>query len=91
MIERKYYGIAHLCELGKGKFISGVADFGMARSWLSYPTCWTENSNPGIYRWNLLVFFGLANKAQVANNGKYNFFAVKYKITKIWLCENILF
>ena len=39
---------------------------------------WAENSAPGIYRWNLLVFPGMANKAQVANNGKYNFFAAKY-------------
>ena len=34
---------------------------------------WAENSTPGIYRWNLPVFPGVANKAQVANNGKYNF------------------
>ena len=32
----------------------------------------------GIYRWNLPVFPGMANKAQVANNGKHNFFAAKY-------------
>ena len=31
---------------------------------------WAENSNPGIYQWNLLVFPGMANKAQVANTGK---------------------
>ena len=34
---------------------------------------WAENSTPGIYRWNLPVFTGMANKAQVANTGKYNF------------------
>ena len=28
MIERKKYGITPLCESGKGKFISGAADFG---------------------------------------------------------------
>ena len=28
------------------------------------------NSTPGIYRWNLPVFPGMANKAQVANNAK---------------------
>ena len=28
MIERKNYGITPLCELGKGKFIAGAADFG---------------------------------------------------------------
>ena len=33
-----------------------------------------ENSTPGIYQLNT----GMANKAQVANNGKYNYFAVKY-------------
>ena len=38
---------------------------------------WAGNSTPGIYRWNLPVFSGMANKAQVANNGKYNFFAAK--------------
>ena len=32
-----------------------------------------ENSTPGIYRWNLPVFPGMANKAQVANTGKYEF------------------
>ena len=32
--------------------------------------------------WNLPVFPGMANKAQVANNGKYNFFAANY--WKIW-------
>ena len=32
---------------------------------------WVENSTPGIYRWNLPVFPGMANKAQVANNGNY--------------------
>ena len=37
-----------------------------------------ENSIPDIYRWNLPVFPGMANKAQVANTGKYNFFAAKY-------------
>ena len=31
---------------------------------------WAENSTPGIYRWNLPVFPGMANKAQVANTGK---------------------
>ena len=30
MIERNNYGITHLCESGKGKFISGAADFGAA-------------------------------------------------------------
>ena len=25
----KNYGISHLCESGKGKFISGAADFGV--------------------------------------------------------------
>ena len=30
MIERKKYGITPLCESGKGKFISGEADFGAA-------------------------------------------------------------
>ena len=30
MTERKKYGITHLCESGKGKFISGVAYFGAA-------------------------------------------------------------
>ena len=39
---------------------------------------WAENSTPSFYRWNLPVFPGMANKAQVANNGKYNFFAVKH-------------
>ena len=39
---------------------------------------WAENSIPSIYRWNLPVFPGMANKSQVANNGKYNFFAAKY-------------
>ena len=39
---------------------------------------WAGNSIPDIYRWNLPVFPGMANKAQVANNGKYNFFAAKY-------------
>ena len=34
---------------------------------------WAENSTPGIYRWNVPVFPGMANKTQVANNGKYNF------------------
>ena len=29
-----------------------------------------ENSNPGIYQWNLPVFPCMANKAQVANTGK---------------------
>ena len=29
-----------------------------------------ENSTPGIYLWNLPVFPGMANKAQVANTGK---------------------
>ena len=44
---------------------------------------WAENSTPGIYRWNLPVFPGMANKeAQVANTGKYNFFAEKY--WQIW-------
>ena len=28
MIEQKNYGISNLCESGKGKFISGAADFG---------------------------------------------------------------
>ena len=41
---------------------------------------------PGIYLWNLPVFPGMANKAQVAkilaNNGKYNFFAAKYTVHK---------
>ena len=31
---------------------------------------WAENSTPEIYRWNLPVFPGMANKAQVANTGK---------------------
>ena len=35
---------------------------------------WAENFTPRIYRWNLPVFPGMANKAQMANNGKYNFF-----------------
>ena len=39
---------------------------------------WAENSTPSISRWNFPVFPGMANKAQVANNGKYNFFAAKY-------------
>ena len=39
---------------------------------------WAENSTPGIYRWNLPVFPSMANKAQVPNAGKYNFFAAKY-------------
>ena len=29
--------------------------------------------HPGIYQWNLPVFPGMANKAKVANTGKYNF------------------
>ena len=29
--------------------------------------------HPSIYRWNLPVCPGMANKAQVANTGKYNF------------------
>ena len=29
-VERKKYGITPLCESGKGKFISGAADFGTA-------------------------------------------------------------
>ena len=36
-----------------------------------------ENFTPGIYRWNLPVFPGMANKAQVANTGKYNFFVAQ--------------
>ena len=40
---------------------------------------WAENSTPG----NLPVFPCMANKAQVAKNGKYNFFATKY--WQIWL------
>ena len=39
---------------------------------------WAENSMPIIYQRNLPVFPGMTNKAQVANNGKYNFFAAKY-------------
>ena len=39
---------------------------------------WAENSMPIIYQQNLPVFPGMTNKAQVANNGKYNFFAAKY-------------
>ena len=35
---------------------------------------WAENFTPGIYRWNLPVIPGMANKAQVVNTGKYNFF-----------------
>ena len=31
---------------------------------------WVENSTPGIYQWNLLVFPCMANKAQVADTGK---------------------
>ena len=31
---------------------------------------WMENSTPGIYQLNLPVFYGMANKAQVANAGK---------------------
>ena len=31
---------------------------------------WAENSTPGIYRWNLPVFPGMANNAEVANTGK---------------------
>ena len=31
---------------------------------------WAESSTPGIYQWNLPVFPGMANKAQVANIGK---------------------
>ena len=34
---------------------------------------WAENSTPGIYQWNLPFFPGMANKAKVANTGKYNF------------------
>ena len=45
---------------------------------LSKSQGWVEDSTPGIYRWNLPVFPGTANKAQVANTGKYNFFAAKY-------------
>ena len=29
-----------------------------------------EKFHPGIYQWNLPVFTGMANKAQVANTGK---------------------
>ena len=59
--------------------------FRMIRSiffWMHSDQGWAENSNPGIYRWILPVFPGMANKAQVANNGKYNFFAAKY--WQIW-------
>ena len=31
---------------------------------------WAENSTASIYRWNLPVFPGMANKAEVANTGK---------------------
>ena len=34
----------------------------------------------GIYRWHLPVFHGMANKAQVGNAGKYNFFAKYWQI-----------
>ena len=30
MIKRKNYGITPLCDLGKGKIISGAPDFGMS-------------------------------------------------------------
>ena len=36
----------------------------------SFKQGWAENSIPGIYQWNLPVFPGMANKAQVANTGK---------------------
>ena len=39
---------------------------------------WAANSIPGIYRWHSLVFLCLANKAQMANTGKFNFFVAKY-------------
>ena len=39
---------------------------------------WAANSTPSIYQWHLPVFPGMANKAQVGNTGKYNFFAAKY-------------
>ena len=32
---------------------------------------WAENSTPGIYWWNLPVFPGMANKAQVVYTGEY--------------------
>ena len=31
---------------------------------------WAANSSPWIYRWYLPVFPGMANRVQVANNGK---------------------
>ena len=31
---------------------------------------WVENSTASIYRWNLPVFTGMANKTQVATTGK---------------------
>ena len=46
-----------------------------------------ENSTPGIYRWNLPVFPGMANKAQVANNGKYNFFCREILANMIFSCK----
>ena len=39
---------------------------------------WAANSSLGIYRWHLQVFPSMANKAQVANTGKYNSFVTKY-------------
>ena len=37
MIERKKYGITPLCESGKGKFISGAADFGAVMAFIPDP------------------------------------------------------
>ena len=39
---------------------------------------WAANSTPGICRWHLPVFPGMANRVQVANNGKYFFLLRKY-------------
>ena len=45
-----------------------------------------ENSSPGIYLWNLPVCPGMANKAQVANNGKY-FFCREILANMIFSCK----
>ena len=48
---------------------------------------WAEHSTPRIYRWNLPVFPGMANKAPVANTGKYNFFCCEILTNMIFSCK----
>ena len=68
MIERKKYGITPLCESGKGKFISGAADFGAAarRGHIfhtrpknpEYRGCRFSRKGPIPIYWNALNFEG---------------------------------